>query len=50
MNDSVTFEEVGDEQVQRPDGAPVLLSGAVWFGQTRLMVLDNTDGIIAKPT
>ncbi|KAH9169896.1 Pantoate-beta-alanine ligase [Lactarius sanguifluus] len=52
MNDSDTFEEVGDEQVQRPDGAPVILSGAVWFGRTRLIdniILGNTDGIIAKP-
>jgi pantoate--beta-alanine ligase len=52
MNDSVTFEEIGDEQVQRPDCAPVLLTGAVWFGRTRLIdniVLGNTDGIIAKP-
>jgi len=52
MNDSETFEEVGDEQVQRPDCPPVLLSGAVWFGQTRLIdniVLGNTGGIIAKP-
>jgi pantoate--beta-alanine ligase len=51
MNDLDTFEEVGDEQVQRPDGAPVILSGAVWFGRTRLIdniVLGNTDGIIAK--
>ncbi|KAH9000375.1 Pantoate-beta-alanine ligase [Lactarius akahatsu] len=52
MNDSDTFEEVGDEQVQRPDGAPVILSGAVWFGRTRLIdniILGNTDGIIAEP-
>ena len=52
MNDSVTLEEVGDEQVQRPDCAPVILSGAVWFGQTRLIdniVLGNTDGVIANP-
>ncbi|KAH9066734.1 Pantoate-beta-alanine ligase [Lactarius vividus] len=52
MNDSDTFEEVGDKQVQRPDGAPVILSGAVWFGRTRLIdniILGNTDGIVAKP-
>ena len=52
MNDLDTFEEVGDEQVQRPDGTPVVLSGAVWFGQTRLIdniILGNTDGIIANP-
>lgn len=52
MNDSDTFEEVSDEQVQRPDGAPVILSGGVWFGRTRLIdniILGNTDGIIAKP-
>ena len=52
MNDSDTFEEVGDEQVQRPDGAPVILSGGVWLGRTRLIdniILGNTDGIIAKP-
>ena len=53
MNDLDTFEEVGDEQAQRPDGAPVILSGAVWFGRTRLIdniILGNTNGIIAKPT
>ena len=52
MNDSDTFEEVGDEQVQRPNGAPVILSGAVWFGRTRLIdniILGNTAEIIAKP-
>lgn len=52
MNDSNTFEVVGDEQVQRPDGAPVILSGGVWFGRTRLIdniIIGNTDGIIAKP-
>ena len=52
MNHSDTFKEVGDEQVQRSDDAPVILSGAVWFGQTRLIdnvILGNTDGIIAKP-
>jgi len=52
MNDLGTFKEVGDEQVQRSDDAPVILSGAVWFGQTRLIdniILGNTDGIIAKP-
>ena len=52
MNDLDTFENVGDEQVQQPDGAPVILSGAVWFGRTRLIdniILGNTDGVIAKP-
>jgi len=51
MNGLDTFEEVGDEQVQEPDGAPVILSGAVWFGRTRLIdniIIGNTDGIIAK--
>lgn len=53
MNDSDTFEEVRDEQVQRPNGAPVILSGAVWFGRTRLIdniILGDTDGVIAKAT
>ena len=39
MNDAETFDTLGDEHVQRPDGAPVILSGAVWFGRTRL--IDN---------
>jgi pantoate--beta-alanine ligase len=52
MNDPDTFEVLGDEQVQqRSDGAPVILSGAVWFGRTRLidnMILGNLEGIIAN--
>ncbi|KAI0305838.1 Pantoate-beta-alanine ligase [Multifurca ochricompacta] len=51
MNDPDTFEELGDEQVQRPDGSPVILSGAVWFGRTRLIdniILGNTDRAISK--
>ncbi|KAI0272542.1 Pantoate-beta-alanine ligase [Gloeopeniophorella convolvens] len=51
LNDSDTFEVVDDGQVQRPDGTPVILSGAVWYGRTRLIdniVLGNTDGIIAQ--
>lgn len=39
MNDPDTFDVLGDGQVQRSDGAPVILSGAVWFGRTRL--IDN---------
>jgi len=52
MNDPDTFEEIGDEQVQRPDGAPVILSGAVWFGRTKLIdniIIGNTEGVIAEP-
>ncbi len=37
MNDPGTFEVLGDERVQRSDGTPVILSGAVWFGRTRLI-------------
>ena len=51
MNDPDTFDVLGDEQVQRSDGAPVILSGAVWFGQTRLidnLILGNGEGIIAQ--
>jgi pantoate--beta-alanine ligase len=52
MNDSDTFEIVGDEQVQpRSDCAPVILSGAVWFGRTRLidnMILGNLEGVVAN--
>ena len=52
VNDSDTFEVLGDdEQVQRPDGTPVILSGAVWFGRTRLidnMILGNLEGIVAN--
>jgi len=50
MNDPDTFEILGDEQVQRSDGAPVIISGAVWFGRTRLidnMILGNLEGIVA---
>jgi pantoate--beta-alanine ligase len=39
MNDPDTFDILGDGEVQRSDGAPVILSGAVWFGRTRL--IDN---------
>lgn len=51
MNDSDTFEVLGDEQIQRPDSAPAILSGAVWFGRTRLIdniILGNVDDVIAK--
>lgn len=44
MNDPDSLEILGDEQVRRADGAPVILSGAVWFGRTRLidnMILGN---------
>ena len=50
MNDPDTFDVLGDEQVQRSDGAPVVLSGAVWLGRTRLidnLILGNIEGIIA---
>jgi pantoate--beta-alanine ligase len=51
INDPDTFEILGDEQVQQSDGAPVILSGAVWFGRTRLidnMILGNLEGIVAN--
>ncbi|KAF8460458.1 Pantoate-beta-alanine ligase [Russula ochroleuca] len=51
MNDPDTFEVLGDGQVQRSDGAPVILSGAAWFGRTRLIdnvILGNLEGIVAK--
>lgn len=51
LNDPDTFEVLGDEQVQQPGGTPVILSGAVLFGRTRLidnMILGNQEGIIAK--
>ncbi len=51
MNDPGTFEVLGDERVQRSDGTPVILSGAVWFGRTRLidnMILGNLEDIIAN--
>jgi pantoate--beta-alanine ligase len=53
MNDSDTFEILGDGQVRRSsDGAPaVILSGAVWFGRTRLIdnvILGNLEGIVAN--
>ena len=51
MNDPDTFEILGDGQVQRSDCAPVILSGAVWFGRTRLidnMILGNLEGIVAN--
>jgi pantoate--beta-alanine ligase len=51
MNDPDTFEVLGDERVQRSDGAPAIISGAVWFGRTRLidnMILGNLEGIISK--
>lgn len=44
MNDPDSLEVLGDEQVRRSDGAAVILSGAVWFGRTRLidnMILGN---------
>jgi pantoate--beta-alanine ligase len=50
MNDPDTFDVLGDEQVQRSDGVPVILSGAVWVGRTRLidnLILGNLEGIIA---
>jgi pantoate--beta-alanine ligase len=51
MNDPDTFEVLGDERVRRSDGAPVIISGAVWFGRTRLidnMILGNLEGIVAN--
>ena len=51
MNDPESLEELGDERVQRSDDAPVILSGAAWFGRTRLIdnvILGNLEGIIAK--
>jgi len=51
MNDPDTFEVLHDEQVQQPDGIPVILSGAVWFGRTRLIdnvILGNPEGIVEK--
>jgi pantoate--beta-alanine ligase len=39
MNDSATFEVVGDGSRRDEDGEPVILSGAMWLGQTRL--IDN---------
>jgi len=51
MNDPDTFEVLRDERVQRSDGAPVIISGAVWFGRTRLidnMILGNLEGINSK--
>ena len=51
MNDPDTFDVLGDEQVQQSDGAPVILSGAVWFGQTRLidnLILGDGEGITAQ--
>jgi pantoate--beta-alanine ligase len=51
MNDPETFEPLGDEQGQRPDGAPAILSGAVWFGRTRIIdniILGNADDVITK--
>jgi pantoate--beta-alanine ligase len=50
VNDPDTFDVLGDEQVQRSDNAPVILSGAAWFGRTRLidnLILGNLEGIIA---
>jgi len=49
MNDPDTFEELADERVQRSDGTPVVLSGAAWFGRTRLIdniILGNLEGIV----
>jgi pantoate--beta-alanine ligase len=51
MNDAETFEALGDEQVQLPDGAAAILSGAVWFGRTRLIdniILGNAGDVITK--
>ncbi len=48
MNDPDTFDVLGDGQ--RSNGAPVILSGAVWFGRTRLidnLIVGNGEGIIA---
>jgi len=50
MSEPDSFDVLGDEQVQRADSAPVILSGAVWVGRTRLIdniILGNTEGIIA---
>jgi len=51
LNNPDTFGVLRDEQVQHADGTPVILSGAVWFGRTRLIdniILGNQEGIIAK--
>ena len=51
MNDPDTLEVLGDERVRRSDGAPVIVSGAAWFGRTRLIdnvILGNLEGIVAK--
>ena len=55
MNDSDSFEVLGEDEqrVGRSDGAPaaVILSGAVWFGRTRLidnMILGDLEGIVAN--
>jgi len=51
MNDLGTFEVLGDERMRGFDGTPVILSGAAWFGRTRLidnMILGNPEGIIAN--
>ena len=51
MNDPDSLEDLGDEEVRRSDDAPVILSGAAWFGRTRLIdnvILGNVEGIIAK--
>ena len=47
LNDSDSFEVVGDERTEVDYGArPVLLSGALWVGKTRL--IDNL--ILGDPT
>jgi len=50
MNDPDSLEDLGGE-ARRSDDAPVILSGAAWFGRTRLIdnvILGNLEGIIAK--
>jgi pantoate--beta-alanine ligase len=50
MNDPDTFDVLSDKQLQLSGGAPVILSGAVWLGRTRLidnLILGNPEGIIA---
>ncbi|KAI9459024.1 Pantoate-beta-alanine ligase [Russula earlei] len=54
MNDPDTLGVLADEQVQLSDSTPVtpvVLSGAVWFGRTRLIdnvILGDQTGIVAN--
>lgn len=50
MNDPDTFDVLGEGQVQRSDDIPVILSGAVWLGRTRLidnLILGSLEGFSA---